>query len=366
MSKKSHLKKTSFFLSLFTIFLFFISPQISAQNNSDQLIVGTKIAPPFSMKDTNGEWEGISIELWKRIAEELNLKYQWKELNLHDLLSEVEASSLDAAIAAITISAEREQKFDFSHAYYSTGLSIAIPIKSDNPWIAVINGIFSRQMFIIIFTLFLILLVIGASTWLLERKTNSKNFHPNIVKGIAGGIWWAAVTMTTVGYGDMTPKTLGGRLIAIFWMFSSILIVAAVIATVASTLTLAKMDPLVIEPDDLAKARIASIEKSISDRYLKNRKLEAKYYDSVYEGLLAITNNDVDAMVYDAPLLKYTIKEKFGEKLSVINNLFEYQSYGIAFPEKSQLREPVNRVMLRIIHSDEWEKTIKKYLGNKS
>jgi len=76
MSKKSHLKKTSFFLSLFTIFLFFISPQISAQNNSDQLIVGTKIAPPFSMKDTNGEWEGISIELWKRIAEELNLKYR--------------------------------------------------------------------------------------------------------------------------------------------------------------------------------------------------------------------------------------------------------------------------------------------------
>ena len=366
MIKKLYLGLPFFFFCLFAIFL--PSKTAYATQNSQienkQLIVGTKVAPPFAMKDKNGQWEGISIELWQQIAKELNIKYQWKELNLHSLLKEVEDASLDAAIAAITITAERETNFDFSHSYYATGLSIAIPNKANSPWVTVLKGIFSKQMFLILALLFSILFTIGTITWLLERKKNPKNFNPNPVKGIASGIWWAAVTMTTVGYGDMTPKTLGGRMIALFWMFSSLLLVSAIIAGVASTLTLAKMDPLVTGPDDLPKARIASIENSISDSYLKSRRLESHYFDSVYQGLSATNNNQIDAMVYDAPLLKYIIKQKFENKLRVIDNLFEYQNYGIAFPEKSPLRETVNRAMLKIIHSDDWERTIKKYLGN--
>ncbi|HIP95168.1 MAG TPA: transporter substrate-binding domain-containing protein [Leucothrix sp.] len=367
MIKKLYLGLPFFFFCLLAIFL--PSKIAYATQNSQienkQLIIGTKIAPPFAMKNGNGDWEGLSIELWQQIAKELNLKYQWKELNLSSLLSEVENASLDAAIAAITITAERETHFDFSHTYYATGLSIAIPIKANSPWITVLRGIFSKQMFLILSSLFLILFTIGTITWLLERKKNPKNFNPNPIKGIASGIWWAAVTMTTVGYGDMTPKTLGGRLVALFWMFASLLLVSAIIAGVASTLTLAKMAPLVTGPDDLPKARIASIKGSISDSYLKSRRLEAHYVDTVHEGLSAINNNEFDAMIYDAPLLKYTIKKEFNGQLSIIDNLFEYQNYGIAFPEKSPLRETVNRVMLKIIHSDDWERTIKKYLGNK-
>ncbi len=352
------------FIKAFLFLSLFFSHYSYSQNLANNtLIIGTKIAPPFSMKDENGQWEGISIELWQQIANELNLKYQWKELNLHDLLTGVEDTSLDAAIAAITISSERETRFDFSHAYYSTGLSIAVPNKAQSPWVTVIKGIFSKQMFYIISLLFSILFSIGTITWLLERKKNPKNFHPNPVKGIASGIWWAAVTMTTVGYGDMTPKTLGGRLIALFWMFSSLLLVSAIIAGVASALTLAKMDPLVTGPQDLPKARIASIENSISDSYLKSRRLSAYYVDSVYQGLSEIVKNNIDAMVYDAPLLKYTIKENFKGQLRVTDKLFEFQNYGIAFPEKSPLRESVNRVMLKILHSEKWIKITKKYLG---
>lgn len=383
MSKRVYLSPTFFYLYIFTTFLYSISLTVSAQeapvqkvstqevftqettskNKNNELVVGTKIAPPFAMKDKSGQWEGISIELWQQIAKELNLNYQWKELKLHSLLNEVESASLDAAIAAITITAERETKFDFSHTYYSTGLSIAIPNKADSPWITLLRGIFSKKMFFILLLLFSTLLTIGTITWLLEKKKNPKSFNPNPIKGISSGIWWAAVTMTTVGYGDMTPKTLGGRLLALFWMFSSLLIVSAIIAGVASTLTLAKMDPLVTGPKDLPKARIASIEKSSSDNYLKSRRLNPQYFESVQQGLVAIKTNKIDAMVYDAPLLKYTIKEEFNEQLKVIDNLFEYQNYGIAFPEKSPLRETVNRVMLKIIHSDDWTKVLKKYLG---
>jgi len=336
-----------------------------AENPSHPILhVGTKVAPPFSMKDTQGNWEGISIELWELIAKNLDLRYTFEsKKNIKHLLSSVEDASIDVAIAAITITAERESKFDFSHSYYTTGLGIAVPKKGGSAWMTVLKALFSFKMLVIVFALFGILLVIGTITWLMERRRNPEHFNPNPIRGIASGIWWAAVTMTTVGYGDMSPKTLGGRFVALLWMFVSMLLVSSVVAVVASTLTLAKLEPAVSSPNDLAKVTSATIESSISDRYLKDRRLSAEYYDSVVAGLNAVKTGRVDVMVYDEPLLKYTIKKKFSQHLMVVDAIFEDQNYGIAFPEKSPLREAVNREMLQIIHSEKWRSILKKYLG---
>ena len=315
------------------------------------------------MKDKEGQWEGMSIELWDLIAKELGLKYQFEEHTLKTLLDSVSENKLDVAIAAITITAAREKKFDFTHSYYTTGLSIAIPKNSTEGWWAVIRGLFSFQMLVIISVLVTILFVIGTATWLLERKKNPDIFNPSPIKGIASGIWWAAVTMTTVGYGDMTTKTLGGRMIALFWMFASVLLVSSVIAGVASTLTVAKMDYLISKPEDLARGKVASIKHSVSDTYLRDRRIYPEYFANVSEGLKAIKEGKVNAMVYDAPLLQYMIKEKYPKELMVTEALFESQNYGIAVQEGSPLRERINRVMLEIINSREWKKIQYKYLG---
>ena len=345
----------------FLLFILFLG---YSQTPDKTLIIGTKIAEPFAMKDKDGKWYGISIELWEKIAKELNLKYEWKELGLKPLLDGVSNSSIDVGIAAITITSDRESKFDFSHSYYSTGLSIVTPKNLNDGWRSVLRGIFSSQMLFILLMLFIILFIIGTLTWLVERKRNPENFNPNPIKGIPAGMWWAAVTMTTVGYGDMTPQTVGGRVIALFWMFASLLMVSAVIAGVASTLTLAKSKPLISGPEDLSKARISSIKNSSSDAYLKNRQLQGNYYPTVLDGLNAIAQGKSDAMVYDDPLLKYLTNQHFKNKLIVIDKLFELQQYGIAFPEGSPLREPVNRIMLEIIHREEWQRVLKSYLGN--
>ncbi len=47
----------------------------------------------------------------------------------------------------------------------------------------------------------------------------------------------------------------------------------------------------------------------------------------------------------------------------MVDKLFELQQYGIAFPEGSPLREPVNRTMLKIIQKEEWQRVLKSYLG---
>jgi len=355
---KSFLKKSSFFF----VILFFLLPSYSQPFNKT-LTIGTKIAEPFAMKDKEGKWYGISIELWEKIAKELNIKYQWQEHDLKTLLDGVTDSSLDVGIAAITITSDRENNFDFSHSYYSTGLSIAVPKLSDNGWNNVIKGIFSFRMLQLVSILFGILTLVGTIIWLMERNKNSENFSTNPIKGIASGIWLAAVTMTTVGYGDIAPKSLPGKIVTLIWMFTSLLLVSIIIAGVASTLASSKLEPLVSDTDDLARAHVASIENSTSAKYLLDKRIKPDYFPTILKALDAMNKGDIDAVVYDEALLKYLIHQNFNKNLKLNKGLFELQQYGIAFPENSPLREPVNRIMLEIIHQEEWQRTLDSYLG---
>ncbi|MBU2547346.1 MAG: NAD-binding protein [Proteobacteria bacterium] len=55
-----------------------------------------------------------------------------------------------------------------------------------------------------------------------------------VAKGVWDAIWWAIVTMTTVGYGDIVPKTVFGRIIGFGVMISGVFLVSMMTATIAS------------------------------------------------------------------------------------------------------------------------------------
>ncbi len=57
------------------------------------------------------------------------------------------------------------------------------------------------------------------------------------VKTFGDGIWWALVTVTTVGYGDITPSTTLGRFVASALMFLGLGLIATVTAIVSAKFT---------------------------------------------------------------------------------------------------------------------------------
>ena len=58
---------------------------------------------------------------------------------------------------------------------------------------------------------------------------------PDSFSSFGNALWWAAATVTTIGYGDVVPATSGGRVIAVFVMFFSVATVSLTTAVVTAS-----------------------------------------------------------------------------------------------------------------------------------
>merc|ERR1719409_2488747 len=73
-------------------------------------------------------------------------------------------------------------------------------------------------------------IVFSSAVFSFEQSGPSKDDFQSIPRTF----WWALVTMTTVGYGDITPITPLGRFVAVFAMFTGIIIVALPITVIGA------------------------------------------------------------------------------------------------------------------------------------
>jgi ABC-type amino acid transport substrate-binding protein len=353
------------FLFLIAFFALFIAPVCANDTGkiSPRIIVGTKQAPPFAMKNNEGEWEGLSIELWDSIATELDLQYELREFTLPELLEGLENQTIDVVAAALTITAEREKRIDFSHPFHISGLGIAVQPGAREGWLAAIKKFVSLDFLKILSTLVLLIGIMGFLVWFFEREHNRDQFGGPIKQGIWDGFWWSAVTMTTVGYGDKAPKSLGGRIVALIWMFTAVIVISSFTAAVTSSLTVANIKSRVKNPADLKYVRVGTLPQTTSSSYLDKEHILYSNYKNVQNGLDALTRNEIDAFVYDAPILRYMASMEYKKKVLVLNETFQKQLYGFGLWPGSSLREPMNQVLLQKINAPEWQDTVYKYLG---
>ena len=66
--------------------------------------------------------------------------------------------------------------------------------------------------------------------------------QPELFASVFHSLWWAFVTLTTVGYGDVYPITLGGRIFTVFVLFVGLGLVAAPTGLLASALAQARKE----------------------------------------------------------------------------------------------------------------------------
>ena len=158
--------------------------------------------------------------------------------------------------------------------------------------------------------LFVLTVVFAHLMWLAERKENSEHFSRRYMEGIDDAIWWAVVTVTTVGYGDKVTVTSLGRLIAVIWMVLGIVVFSMISGSMAgdftalksaSTRTISSVEDLLFRG-----IRVCSYDWMFSEGGLLEK---VKHYNQVYGSTVAdcgalIGQGLADSMVVDSPMMK--------------------------------------------------------------
>ena len=332
-------------------------------STSPKLLVGVVVAPPAYIKTTDNRWEGLSVELWQAVAQRMGAPFEFREFSSFEAVLDALGKKEIDVIPAVSVQDRFEAVMDFSQSYLKSGLSIAVPAEGvDYRWMNVIKSIFSPQILKAIVLLFLMSLIVGIIVWSFEKRRNSEMFGDGNVKGIGHGIWWAMVTMTTVGYGDKAPKTMGGRISAIIWMIFSIVFIASFTAAITTQLTLTELRGKVHGFNDLYHARVGCISGSEGFAFLAKKGVGVIAFDSIQKGLSAVESKRIDAFVHDEKILQYLIKTEFPGRMQVIGGTFDEYFVSIALQQNSPLRKSINQALLKFMKTESWNELLNRYI----
>ncbi|UJH67439.1 transporter substrate-binding domain-containing protein [Allomuricauda sp. SCSIO 65647] len=337
-------------LCLFTVFAF-------PQGDKDTLLVGYTSAAPFVIED-DGRLEGVNIWLWNRVAEDLGLDYRLVPMNFSEMLDSLKAGHIDVSINPLTITSGRSKEMEFTDSFYASHSTIAVAKKSSLQKIKQFITSFFQVNFLRGFLLLLVILIFfGILAWLFERRKNPQDFRPGH-KGLWDGLWWSVVTLTTVGYGDKSPKTRMGKITALGLMFCGLLFVSGLTASIASSLTVNRLSNETTDFEDFKERRVGTVKSSETDDFLKAHFFkDVREYIGVVPGLQDLQKHQIDAFIYDAPIMKYRIrKDSSMQKLEVLPLKFDAQFYAFGIKKDAiELEQAISQRILEIIESQEWE-----------
>ena len=316
----------------------------------------TEIEPFVSRNGDNPE--GFYAEIWDRAARNLDVSYEvvWVD-SFGELLPAIEDGRADIAVAPLASTAEREEKFDFSSAVVRSGPQLGYHNRV-RPSTSVLAATFSwRSMRILVFT-FAGLVALGHIIWLAERNRNDEDFHPSYVRGVWDGLWWAAVTVTTVGYGDKAPRSVPGRAIALVAMLGSLIVVGALVSQITGILQEQQKASVVSTLDDVDGRPVGVVGGSSFAEYLEDQNIDTVEFASQRDVFEAADNGDIDLLVSNHFALT-ELGPDFGIETGGDVLYEEFETFGMV--ADSAWREPLNRTLADLQLSGDTQAIIERW-----
>lgn len=329
----------------------------------DSLKVGYVNSAPFIYEENN-TLQGPISWLWFNVVEDNNFYCEYVHLESNELMQKLNNGEIDLALYPLTITSSRSKLIDFSAPFYLAHSGLVT--RENSTWekfIRFTESFFSLNFFRALGSLTLILLVFGFLTWHFEKKENPEEFG-NGIKGLWSGFWWAAVTMTTVGYGDKSPRTTGGRLIALIWMFTAVIIISSLTASLTSSLTVTELESSSNEIDHFKKRKLATVQTSSTHEWMKdNFYNNAKLFQRKEDLLPSLVKGEVDAVAYDLPLLREMVNKDTVNDYKILTLTYNPQYYAIGMKPNinDTLQNRINTTMLKHTESLEWKVVLAEY-----
>jgi len=330
--------------------------------NSQVLRVLVRNIEPFCFVK-EGRLTGFAVDLWTEISKAAGFLSEIKEAeSAQALVDALAAKKGDVGIGALSITAQREQVIDFSYPFYNSGLDIVTNTEGSSV-LSMVRVLFNARLLKALGLLLAVVICFSHILWWVERRVNSDDFPGQYKTGLAESLWWTLTVLITLGCENKSPRGLPGRLLAIGWMATGVLIISLVTASFSSSLTVRSLTGKINGPGDLTGYQVATVQGSTAERWLKARSMKVRAYPSVVQAITAVVEEQADAIVYDEPVLRYHLANSPNNKLRLVGNIFEAQGYGFGLQLKSPYHKTINRVLLELVENKTVESLNKKWFG---
>jgi polar amino acid transport system substrate-binding protein len=341
----------------------FPSPSLAQETPvpAARVVVATRILPPFILKEGEA-YVGFSAELWLELAARLNIEFDWLERNnIVGLLEAVSSGEAQAGIAAISVTAEREQKFDFSQPMFDSGLQVMVRAEAEagHSWRTVLGYFTSGAMPYLLGVLALLTLIPGHAVWFVERGHKDSPFSRSYFPGVFQAMGWAL--SAAAGQQNDSPRTKLGRFLSILAIFLSLMFLTYWQAELTSSFTVQQLQGGINGPDDLPGQKVGTTAGSTASKWASGAGARVTEHQTIAQSFAALEKGDVDAVVFDAPVLLYHAATAGRGKVRVVGTIFRKESYGILFPQDSELRKRVNEALLTMREDGSYDRLYRKW-----
>jgi polar amino acid transport system substrate-binding protein len=341
-----------------------VSAFAAEQHEPETLRIAVCDVPPYAYVDSDGSISGVSVDLWRRVAEQIEWPFRLIPVaDMEAIISGLEQGHFDAAIGAITITPERAARVDFSYPAHRSGVAIALR-KETGPMFALMSyGTAVSELGPLILIIVTMLILIGIVMWIVEKRARSANpGSESAVVNLRDGLYWAVVTMTTVGYGDKTPKTPLGRGVATLWMLSSLVLVSLLSTSLVSRLTADRVESRDLAASiDLNGRKLAAVAHSSGAEYLEEMHLPYTKYKDLPDALDSLAKGQSNVVVNSVGALQYFIAKRYAKVVEIPQGLLAPAYMAIALPEHSPIKRPIDRALIKITNGPEWRTLEEKF-----
>ena len=350
------------FILFYFVLVFSFNNQALAEEFSEKpdFVIGVEVYPPFTIRDSQGNWSGIAVDLWRLVAEKMSVSYVFHELTRDKKFDSLLESVVDLQIGKVIPKHIHDKSIDFSVAYQSTGLGVLMREPSGTI-IDVFSALSNKLFLFTFFSLVGLIILSGTIIWISERKENSGHYALSPRQGIASGVWWSIVTLTTVGYGDKSPTTFFGRTWAVILMVGSLFLLSTFTASLTSALTVKNIKVDIVNVEDLSRSKIGVLRRGAAADFLKLRTLPYVPFENHLDALTALKENGIDLILGEKVVLQYILSKLDQQGTIILPLSFEEEFHAFALRDGFEFRKSINQAILSVISSSEWQSILAKY-----
>jgi ABC-type amino acid transport substrate-binding protein len=335
---------------------------ISAFSNEKPFIVNySDIVQPCAMVDSSHKPYGFDIDLFNKISERVGLtNYQYRQVNFKDIFINVKSGSADLGIGGITITSKREKSLDFTHPYLEADIKALVKADKESSLHAIWFAISQDGVLRLIVIILAFALIWGSIFWVIERKM-PENKGKFFLWLILDYCLFVLVTLSTVGYGDRTAKTAVGKILVGMMIVTGLSLFAYYLGMITNNIQFDRTTSEVTCLKDLRDKPIATVEDCYAADVIQDENIGSKVIKvkGLPEALKLLALDKVKVVIFDAPpLLQYASKNK-GYMVAPFS--IRTQNYGFALPVGSPWRSKINRAILELQESGEYQRIYDKW-----